>query len=400
MNKLVAAVPLVFVLTATGCSGPFTASTSNDRHSNSTTGVEPNSSASASASAIVQSASAGHTNIDDLTTVDAGQRVTVSAQDPWVLQSVTLDDGNGPMPQPAITATTWTSDPLKPSAAITITATFRSPVDGETQLLTRTVTTKPANGEFTVTAFPNAGSTSGVGVIPTLTFSREVPVSSRAQVVRNLVVTATPTPVSGSWRWLDSQTVAYRPASFWPGNSTVTVNAKLTNIQIPGKTTGWWGESDRTISFLTGRSLIVKIDSKHHRGVVKINGKQVRKFGVSTGKPGYVTRSGIKTITEKIEVTRMTNIGVTDDEVYDIQVPYAMRLTTSGEFLHGAPWNGNIGYANTSHGCTNLTLEDARYIFGKAMWGDPVVTTGTKRPMETTNGPGALWNIPYATWAN
>jgi hypothetical protein len=34
------------------------------------------------------------------------------------------------------------------------------------------------------------------------------------------------------------------------------------------------------------------------------------------------------------------------------------------------------------------------------MWGDPVVTTGTKRPMETTNGPGALWNIPYATWAN
>lgn len=247
--------------------------------------------------------------------------------------------------------------------------------------------------------FPKDG-TYGVGVIPSITFSRAMPDAARALVIKRLSVTTSPKNVAGSWRWIDSTNVAFRPARYWPGDTTVTVSAQLTGIQIPGATTGWWGDADLSATWKTGPAVIIKIDAKKHSGVVRINGKQARKFGVSTGKSGYITRSGVKTITDKLELTRMTNIGVTDDEVYDLKVPYAMRLTSSGEFLHAAPWNGNIGYANTSHGCTNLMLADAKFIFSRSLWGTPVVTTGTKRGMETDNGPGALWNIPAAQWAN
>jgi L,D-transpeptidase-like protein len=79
-------------------------------------------------------------------------------------------------------------------------------------------------------------------------------------------------------------------------------------------------------------------------------------------------------------------------------VPYAMRMTSSGEFLHGAPWNPYIGTMNHSHGCTNLTLASAHWVFDHVKEGDPVVTTGTRRATESWNGLGGVWNVPWAKW--
>ena len=179
-----------------------------------------------------------------------------------------------------------------------------------------------------------------------------------------------------------------------------TEMSSVTVAQAYGGMRGVKGMICETSLVEPDKGLIIHINGPRKQGKVKINGKTVRTFGTSVGKSGFITRSGVKTITEKLRVTRMTNIGVTDDEVYDLQVPYAMRITDTGEFLHAAPWNGLIGYANTSHGCTNASMSDASWIFSRVNWGTPVVTTGTGRAMETWNGPGARWNISKEKWSN
>jgi hypothetical protein len=83
--------------------------------------------------------------------------------------------------------------------------------------------------------------------------------------------------------------------------------------------------------------------------------------------------------------------------------PWAVRITWSGEFVHGAPWAAfRIGKFNGSHGCTNLLSdplhEDAKWFYDNSFLGDPVVTTGTKRAMEVNNSIGGPFNIAWSVW--
>ena len=118
---------------------------------------------------------------------------------------------------------------------------------------------------------------------------------------------------------------------------------------------------------------------------------------VSLGKPTWETASGVKTILERYEMKRMVNPG--PREPYDVNVPYALRLTPSGEYLHAAPWNlYNLGVASTSHGCTNMSMEDAIWFYENAFEGDPVITEGTGVDLDWYEGPGAMWNIDWADW--
>jgi hypothetical protein len=85
---------------------------------------------------------------------------------------------------------------------------------------------------------------------------------------------------------------------------------------------------------------------------------------------------------------------------YDIQVPWSVRVTDSGEFIHDAYWNGQLGTTNTSHGCTNLSPADAQWYYGFAQIGDPVTwtNTGTDKTIPITDGWGD-WNLDWATWS-
>lgn len=340
---------------------------------------------------------AAKTNVDNKSIIKAGKNVQITAQDPWVIERVTMTVGDQ-SEETAVNSATWKSKAIAPNQNVSVEAFLRNPATGDTNTVSREFRSGNPSSTYSAQLFPTQG-TYGVGVIPKVTFDQAIPKNKRKAIVRNLHVTTSPTTVDGSWRWTSDSTASFRPAKYWPAQTKVNLQANLKQVPIKVDGVTSWGSANETSDFKIGRKLVVNINSNTHQAVVKIDGKKARSFGISLGKPGYVTRSGIKTITDRIRVQRMTNVGVTNDEVYDLQVPFAMRITDTGEFMHGAPWNGNIGYANTSHGCTNLTYGDAQWLYNKALWGDVVITKNTGRPMTTDNGPGAVWNMSYAEWS-
>jgi len=165
---------------------------------------------------------------------------------------------------------------------------------------------------------------------------------------------------------------------------------------------GLSGVTDRDVRSRTGPARIIAIDAVSHQATVTVDGAVVRRMPVSLGKPGYETRSGLKVVMDRHESYRMRSSTLSvrsGPEAYDLVVPYAMRLTDSGEFLHGAPWaTDRLGRVDGSHGCVNLSVADPRWLYEHVAVGDPVVTTGTGRPTEGGNGLGGGWNTSWSAW--
>jgi lipoprotein-anchoring transpeptidase ErfK/SrfK len=244
---------------------------------------------------------------------------------------------------------------------------------------------------------PLNGETVGVGMPVIVTF--DVPVTDRASIEKHLHVTSAPSQ-KGSWHWISSTEVHWRPATYWKAGSRVTVNADINSVPAGN---GIYGQLDRQIQFNVGDAHIYKVDAKTDEMRVFSNGRLLRTVPVTTGKPGFVTRSGTKIIIEKDRHKRMNSetIGIDPNgpNGYNIgDVEFAMRLTYTGEFLHAAPWSvADQGRANVSHGCTGMSTSNADWLYHMSRRGDVVETTGTTRHMTLTNGYGD-WNESFAQY--
>jgi len=256
---------------------------------------------------------------------------------------------------------------------------------------------------FGVTITPRDGAVVGVAYPITAKFS--APVTNRALAEHNMHVYVNGTRSSGAWYWKTSTVALFRTMSFWPGHATLQVRLTLAGVEL-GHTAKvrYVGSSatTRNHTIRTPRALVAKVNGVTDRFVVRIDGVTVKNFATSLGKPGFETRSGIKAVMEKYALRHMTSIaaGITNpNDQYDLQVPWAVRITPTGEFVHGAPWAlARLGRYNGSHGCTNLNVADSHWFYSQVIPGDPVVTTGTPRSMEYWNGLGAPYNIPWAVW--
>jgi hypothetical protein len=89
----------------------------------------------------------------------------------------------------------------------------------------------------------------------------------------------------------------------------------------------------------------------------------------STGVQGFWTRPGLFQIQKKLTETTMSN-SVPDDFYYLEDVPWTMYFDEDRAF-HGAYWHNQFGYPH-SHGCVNLSVGDAHWLYNWAHEGDAV----------------------------
>ncbi len=91
---------------------------------------------------------------------------------------------------------------------------------------------------------------------------------------------------------------------------------------------------------------------------------------IISGKPGFETPAGTYFINSKIPEQDME--GVLGGEYYNVpSVPSVMYFTDVGHAIHGAYWHNNFG-TPMSHGCINLPVDLAAYLYNIASVGTRV----------------------------
>ncbi|CAD5931178.1 ErfK/YbiS/YcfS/YnhG family protein [Planktothrix tepida] len=110
----------------------------------------------------------------------------------------------------------------------------------------------------------------------------------------------------------------------------------------------------------------ILIDLSRQRLIAWEGNQPVYAVIVSTGKADTPTRTGVFKIYTKYETTRMTG---PDYDVPD--VPYTMYYD-GGMAIHGAYWHNLFG-TPVSHGCTNVAVNHAKWLFEWASVGTPVI---------------------------
>ncbi|WP_299532709.1 Ig-like domain-containing protein [uncultured Streptomyces sp.] len=259
-------------------------------------------------------------------------------------------------------------------------------------------------GNFT----PEDGSTVGVGMPVSINFNKAI--TDQKAVQSGITVTSS----SGQevvGHWFNNQRLDLRPQDYWTAGSTVTLKLALDGVEGAD---GVYGVQQKTVTFKVGRNQVSTVDAKAHTMTVTRDGKTIKTIPISAGAPDNPTYNGAMVISEKYKETRMdgATVGFTDDDgkgEYDIKdVPHAMRLSSSGTFIHGNYWGDPsiFGSVNTSHGCVGLqdkkgandADQPAAWFYNNSLVGDVVVVKNspdkTIKPDNGLNG----WNMDWATW--
>ncbi|QDQ09548.1 L,D-transpeptidase [Streptomyces spectabilis] len=270
---------------------------------------------------------------------------------------------------------------------------------GRTALAFRTGT-PPATRWLNVRFGPRAG-TYGVG--QPLTAELSIPVedrAARAVVERALRVDSTPA-AQGAWYWVDDTTLHYRPKEYWPAHATIEVHSDLAGVKVAERL---WGGDARPLRLTTGDRVEAVTDVAAYSMTVYRNGRKARRFAITSGRPGFETRNGVKVVLGKERSVRMygASVGIPDEgpDSYDVRVPYATRVTRSGEYVHAAPWAaGSLGRANVSHGCTGMSIPDAKWFFDTMRAGDVVrVVNSRGGTLESFGNGWGDWNLSWSQW--
>nr|WP_240979418.1 Ig-like domain-containing protein [Streptomyces sp. HNM0574] len=302
----------------------------------------------------------------------------------------------------------WTpASHLATDTAYTVRAVARDADGRERTETSRFRTFAPENtfiGRFT----PEDGSTVGAGMPVSLEFDH--PVENRAEVEKAISVSADP-EVRVEGHWFGDQRLDFRPEEYWRSGTKVELALGLDGVEASD---GRYGTQHKTVGFTVGRQQVSVVDAKKKTMAVTRDGERIKTVPITSGSDEHPTYNGRMVISERHRETRMdgrtVGFGRDEDEGgYDIKdVPHAMRLSTSGTFIHGNYWNPRhtFGEANLSHGCVGLFDKKGggdkgtpgAWFYANSMVGDVVEIKNSKdETIDPDNGLNG-WNMSWEEW--
>jgi lipoprotein-anchoring transpeptidase ErfK/SrfK len=241
--------------------------------------------------------------------------------------------------------------------------------------------------------FEADGHTYGIGMPIIVRFTK--PVTDTAPFEAAATVHVDGTVAAGAWYWERSGASGYaveahyRLQHFWPAHSRINVTLPIKGLSAGD---GRSFDDSLTLDMRIGAAHISTVDASatHPHMTITSDGRAMPTLPVSLGvdSPSAATMRGIKIVEEFDRVEDMDGT----------PVPWSVRITNSGEFVHAAPWNSEIGRENLSHGCTNLSTADAKWFYRFSRLGDVVkYPNAPGKVMPAWDGLGD-WNVPWPQW--
>ena len=321
------------------------------------------------------------------------------------LASLTVTNADGKAVAGTLSAdkTTWTlNEALGYGGTYTVSGSAVG-VGGTTKISGSYTTVNP-DDVINASISPNADATgTTVGIAAPILLSLGTDITdpdARTRIEKAITITTTP-KTAGAFAWIqhdDGIGLDWRPQTYWKPGTKVTVTAKLYGVNMGGNL---WGKEDISQSFDIGRSEITKGDINTHRLQVFENGTLKFDFPTSFGlesDPGRVTRGGTYFVMGKEYLHLMSNPAY---HYFNFKAYYAVRISNNGTFIHANDGTDDIqGYENETHGCANLSTDNAKLFYDQTMYGDPVEISHSSIPLSADDGDNHDWSIPWSEWVS
>lgn len=386
---------------AAGCSGGGSGGGGGQGGSGGGGGAQGGNSPAAPAAKVVITPAANAANVAPATPVT----VTVSG---GKLTTVSVTDTGGRKVVGALSAdaSSWRSTgALGFGTTYTVKAHAENTAGSGTDSTSRFTTLQPRKLAYDAMA-PLNGSTMGVGEPIRLYFHNDandsaLAVTNQDDVIKHLQVRTSPQQAVG-YLWFGGGTELHiRPQAYWKSGTQVTVSINLKGVELAS---GVYAKRSRDVSFTIGPKHYSVANTKTHRFLVYENDKLIKNFPASMGKevPGRYTHNGIHVVIGKTPEQHMDSrtFGLAlDAGGYTAVVQWAVRISNNGEFAHSAPWSvAQQGVVNVSHGCANLSPENAHWFYNFSQPGDVVEVTGSPVPLTPKDGDIYDWTIDWSKW--
>ncbi|GAB4685334.1 hypothetical protein MOKP106_34240 [Mycobacterium avium subsp. hominissuis] len=228
------------------------------------------------------------------------------------------------------------------------------------------------------TFVPKTGSTVGVAQPIIINFPGRVDDAGAA--ISAVHVSSVP-PVPGKFYWMTPTQLRWRPLSFWPAHTAVTVDAGGT-----------------VTNFQTGDTLVATADDATHQLTVTRNGTVEKTFPMSMGMTAgnHQTPNGTYYVQDKKASVVMDSstygVPVNSTYGYKVTVEDAVRFDNVGDYVHSAPWSvDDQGKRDVSHGCINISPANAKWFFDNFGPGDPIIVKNSSGGDYKKNDGSADW---------